>query len=51
MPPGKHRGMQRLADASGVFSMLAVDQRPPVEKLVVERRGTAVASGEYIFGI
>lgn len=42
--PGKLRGLQRLADADGVFSMLAVDQRPPVEQLIAERRGASVAA-------
>ena len=27
---GKLRGMRRLADAEGCFSMVAVDQRPPI---------------------
>lgn len=43
MQPGKLRGLQRLADAGGVFSMLAVDQRPPVQQLIAERRGAPVA--------
>lgn len=45
--PGKYLGMRRLADDAGRFKMLAVDQRPPIEKLVAEagmsdrRRGVA----------
>ena len=41
--PGKLRGLGRMADERGTFSMLAVDQRPPVRRLVAERRGTAEA--------
>lgn len=36
---GKLWGLRRLADASGRFKMLAVDQRPPIKALVRERRG------------
>lgn len=36
---GKLWRMRRLADATGRFSMLAVDQRPPIEKLVAGARG------------
>ena len=43
MNPGKLRGLGRLADHTGVFRMLAVDQRPPVQKLIAERRGVDVA--------
>jgi tagatose-1,6-bisphosphate aldolase len=35
---GKYRGLRRLADARGRFKMLAVDQGPPIEGLVAERR-------------
>ncbi|MBT8248694.1 MAG: tagatose 1,6-diphosphate aldolase [Acidimicrobiia bacterium] len=38
MQPGKLWGMRRLADASGLFRMLAVDQRPPIKRLIAERR-------------
>lgn len=37
--PGKHWGLRRLADAGGRFKMVAVDQRPPVEKLIASRKG------------
>ena len=39
MPPtaGKLWAMRRLADQHGFFAMVAVDQRPGVEKLVAER--------------
>ena len=38
MQPGKLWGLRRLADDYGRFAMLALDQRPPVEKLLAERR-------------
>lgn len=41
MSPGKLAGLRRLADANGRFKMLAIDQRPPIERLVREARGTA----------
>lgn len=40
---GKLNGLRRLADDGGRFKMLAVDQRPPIKKLVAERRGVDVA--------
>lgn len=40
---GKHWRMRRLADADGFLTMLAVDQRPPIERLVAEARGERVA--------
>ena len=39
--PGKAWGLRRLADAQGFFSMVAIDQRPPVEQLVANARGIA----------
>lgn len=39
--PGKRRALERLADDAGTFRMLAVDQRPPVRKLIAEKRGLA----------
>jgi len=36
---GKLWGLRRLADSSGRFAMLAVDQRPPIKRLIAERRG------------
>lgn len=38
---GKHWGLRRLADADGFFSMVAVDQRPPIVNLVARARGIA----------
>jgi len=37
---GKKWGLRRLADAQGRFKMVAVDQRPPIEKLVISKKGT-----------
>ena len=36
---GKHWGLRRLADAEGFFSMVAIDQRPPIVDLVAKARG------------
>jgi tagatose 1,6-diphosphate aldolase len=38
---GKHWGLRRLADADGFFSMVAIDQRPPIVNLVAKARGIA----------
>jgi tagatose 1,6-diphosphate aldolase len=43
---GKLRGMMRLADPSGRFKMVAVDQRPPMIKALTELRGTAPERAE-----
>ena len=40
--PGKLWNLRRLSDAQGFFTMVAVDQRPGVEALVRERRGSLV---------
>jgi len=40
---GKLWGLRRLADQRGIFTMTAVDQRPPIKTLVAERRGLAEA--------
>ena len=42
--PGKWWGLRRLADDVGRFTMLAVDQRPPIKNLVSSARGTADAT-------
>lgn len=39
MQPGKLRGLNRLADPDGHFTMLAIDQRPPLFDLVRQRHG------------
>jgi tagatose 1,6-diphosphate aldolase len=36
---GKHWGLRRLADTDGFFSMVAIDQRPPIVELVAKARG------------
>jgi len=36
---GKHWGLRRLADSDGFFSMVAIDQRPPIVELVAKARG------------
>jgi tagatose 1,6-diphosphate aldolase len=35
---GKHWGLRRLADADGCFSMVAIDQRPPIVELIARAR-------------
>lgn len=41
--PGKLLGLRRLADQHGRFKMLAVDQRPPIENLVMTKRNAGQA--------
>ena len=36
---GKSWGLRRLADRHGMFSMVAVDQRPPIVQLIAKARG------------
>lgn len=43
MTPGKLHGIRRLADATGRFTMLAVDQRPPIKNPIAKALGTEVA--------
>ena len=38
---GKARGLRRMADDAGHFTMVALDQRPPIANLVAARRGIA----------
>lgn len=45
--PGKTWGLRRLADPQGFFSMVAIDQRPPIEQLVAKARG--IPRGEVSF--
>ena len=42
--PGKWWGLRRLADDAGRFTMLAVDQRPPIKNLVAAARGAEHAT-------
>lgn len=39
---GKTWGLRRLANPSGHFTMVAVDQRPPIAQLIAARRGVAL---------
>ncbi len=39
LTPGKAWGLRRLATDEGFFMMLAVDQRPPIKRLVARARG------------
>lgn len=38
---GKTWGLRRMANADGCFTMVALDQRPPIANLVADRRGIA----------
>ncbi|MDO5642834.1 MAG: tagatose 1,6-diphosphate aldolase [Paracoccus sp. (in: a-proteobacteria)] len=38
---GKQRGLARLADADGHFTMVALDQRPPMAQAIARARGIA----------
>lgn len=51
MSPGKLLGLRRLADARGRFKMLAIDQRPPIEKLVTEARGVDRPDFDDVVGV
>lgn len=45
---GKLWGLRRLADESGRFKMVAVDQRPPIKQLVMTARGLDSATDEDV---
>lgn len=45
---GKFRGFQRLADGSGRFKMVAIDQRTPLFGLISQKRGTSEAPYEDV---
>ena len=49
--PGKHWGLRRLADESGRFKMLAVDQRPPIKDLVRRARLTEQATYDDVANV
>lgn len=40
---GKRWALRRLADRAGRFKMLAVDQRPPIQSVICQKRGLAEA--------
>lgn len=44
---GKNRGLARLADDDGYFTMVALDQRPPLLAAIAKARG--IAPGEVTF--
>ncbi|MGF1666289.1 MAG: tagatose 1,6-diphosphate aldolase [Acidimicrobiia bacterium] len=48
---GKLWRLRRLADPEGFMTMLAVDQRPPIEQLVARARGEATARPEDVAGV
>ncbi|RED12782.1 tagatose 1,6-diphosphate aldolase [Pontivivens insulae] len=48
LTPGKLWGMRRMADASGLFKMTAVDQRPPIKGPIAKHHGTAEAPWEDV---
>ena len=48
---GKLRGLRRLADSTGYFRMVAVDQRPPIRNRIREVMGEAAVTYERIAGV
>ena len=44
---GKTWGLRRMADDAGHFTMVALDQRPPIANLVAARRGIAPADVSF----
>jgi len=46
--PGKYWGLRRMANDDGHFTMLAVDQRPPIKDLCCKARGEKIARFEDI---
>ncbi|WP_326534767.1 tagatose 1,6-diphosphate aldolase [Pseudorhodoferax sp.] len=44
---GKTWGLRRMADEAGHFTMVALDQRPPIANLVAARRGIAPADVSF----
>lgn len=50
LTPGKLWGLRRMADTSGRFKMVAVDQRPPIKNPIREKRGTSEAPYEDVAG-
>ncbi len=51
MTAGKYWRLRRLADRQGRFTMLAVDQRPPIERLVAEARGEQTPRREDVSAV
>jgi tagatose 1,6-diphosphate aldolase len=50
LSPGKLWGLRRMADAAGLFKMVAVDQRPPIKNPIKAARGTAEAPYDDVAG-
>ncbi len=50
LSPGKLWGLRRMADASGRFKMVAVDQRPPIKNPIKAARGLPEAPYEDVAG-
>ena len=48
LSPGKYWGVKRLANDDGHFTMLAVDQRPPIKNLCAERRSESAPRYEDV---
>jgi tagatose 1,6-diphosphate aldolase len=48
LSPGKLWGLRRLADASGLFKMVAIDQRTPIFGSIAKARGVAEAPYEDV---
>jgi tagatose 1,6-diphosphate aldolase len=48
---GKLWAMRRLADAEGLFRMVALDQRPPIMSLIKEKTGAATTPDEQIVAV
>jgi tagatose 1,6-diphosphate aldolase len=46
LAPGKLRALTRLADRDGFFRMVAVDQRPPIQRKIRETLGDAALTWE-----
>ena len=45
---GKWLGLRRLADESGLFKILAVDQRPPIQNFIKSTLGSDEATWEDV---
>jgi tagatose 1,6-diphosphate aldolase len=48
LTPGKLWGMRRMANSQGIFSMTAVDQRPPIKQPIANYHGVDEAPWEEV---
>jgi tagatose 1,6-diphosphate aldolase len=48
LTPGKLWGLRRMADESGIFKMIAVDQRPPIKGPIAKYHGVDQAPWEAV---